>query len=208
MIVITLFVGLGSGVLRNALRATHGQAAARRARQEMAATLHDGVLQALAYIKRRAADPDIARVARDADIELRTFLAMPGDEGTEELASAITMSARRAQHQLSCPLELAIDDELRTPDAETTAAFAGAVTEAVTNAAKHAQASRVTVFAMSDEHGIHVAVSDDGQGFELGAVPPGGGLDQSLRARMRNAGGEARIISHPGSGTRVELWAP
>lgn len=208
IVVITVLAGVGAGVLRNALRTTHGQAAARRARQEMAATLHDGVLQSLAYIMRRAADPDIARVARDADIELRARLALPTDEAAENLATAITQSARRAEHQLGCHLELAIDEELRTPSADVIAALTGAVTEAITNAAKHAEASRVTVFATSDDHGIQVSVTDNGKGFDPAAVPPGGGLDQSLRARMRNAGGEARIKSTPGQGTTVELWTP
>jgi signal transduction histidine kinase len=208
IVVVTIAVGVGAGLLRNALRSTHGQAAARRARQDIAATLHDGVLQALAYIIRRSADPDIARVARDADIELRAHLALPADEAPENLATAIARSARRAEHQLGCHLELAIDDELRTPSADAAAALTGAVTEAVTNAAKHANASRVTVFATSDIHGIVVSVTDDGKGFDPAAVPAGGGLDQSLRARMRNAGGEARIKSSPGHGTTVELWVP
>jgi signal transduction histidine kinase len=208
VIVITVMVGAGSGALRDALRTTHGQAAAGRARQDMAATLHDGVLQALAYIIRRSGDPDIARVARDADIELRAHLALPADASADTLATAITQAARRAEHQLGCTLALAIDEELRTPAPDVVAALTGAVTEAITNAAKHAEASRVTVFATSDEHGIHIAVTDDGNGFDTSTVPAGGGLDQSLRARMRNAGGEARIKSTLGHGTTVELWAP
>jgi signal transduction histidine kinase len=205
---VTGMVGFGAGAMRNALRATHGQAAAGRARQDMAATLHDGVLQALAYIIRRAADPDIARVARDADIELRAHLALPSEVASETLGVAITQSARRAEHQLGCPLALAIDDELRTPASDVAAALTGAVTEAITNAAKHAEASRVTVFATSDDRGIHISITDDGQGFDPAAVPAGGGLDQSLRARLRNIGGEAHITSAPGKGTTVELWVP
>jgi signal transduction histidine kinase len=205
---LVVLAGVCAGLLRDRLKQTHGEAARREARAEVGAMLHDGVLQSLAYIRRRAADPDIARVARDADIELRAYLATPEDDASADLAAALCTSARRAEHQLGCHLELAIDDELPSTSAEVTTAVTGAVTEAITNAAKHASATKVTVFALRDNTGLRITITDDGAGFDPDLVPAGGGLDQSIRARLRNVGGDATITSRRGHGTTVELWAP
>jgi signal transduction histidine kinase len=88
------------------------------------------------------------------------------------------------------------------------AALTGAVTEALTNSAKHADAAHVTLYAAPHDGGIHISIIDDGDGFDPEVVPAGGGLDQSIRARLRAIGGTVTIRSTPGSGTEVELWAP
>lgn len=202
-------VAYGASLLRRGLRQVENAAVRRRVLQEVAAQLHDTVLQSLAYIRRRAADPEIARLARDTDTELRAYLTLTGaDSSNSDLRSALVNAARRAAHQLDCPLQLAIDDELPSRGPDITAAVTGAVTEAVTNAAKHGAAEHCTVFAIGDNTGITVTVTDDGQGFDPDTVPAGGGLDQSIRARLREAGGTATITSQPGHGTTVSLWIP
>jgi signal transduction histidine kinase len=209
-LVLYALAGAGAGYLTRRLERAEDAIAELRARQRLQATLHDGVLQSLAYITRRAADPDIARVARDADIELRAHLnTSPASELDTDLATIITHAARRAEHHLECPLRLAIDPELPPRDPGVIAAVTGAVTEAITNAAKHAEASRVTVYAAPAEpDGITVTITDNGRGFDPERVPPGGGLDQSLRARIRAINGSITIRSEPDAGTEVELWIP
>lgn len=209
---LTLFAlaGFGAGFITHLLRRTQDQVAELRARHQVASVLHDGTLQALAYISRRAADPDIARVARDADIELRGYLSATLTPATgEELRSALLTAARRVEHQMDAQLRLAIDPELPDRDPAVVAALTGAITEALTNTAKHANAGHVTLYAaVTDADGIQLSVIDDGDGFDPDAIPPGGGLDQSIRARLRAVGGTVTIRSTPGSGTEVELWAP
>lgn len=208
---IALFalVGAGAAYLSRLLNDAENDIAELHARQRLGATLHDGVLQSLAYITRRAADPDIARVARDADIELRAFLRAPTTSNDSDLAAAIIAAARRAGHQLGCPLRIAVDDELPHRPPEVIAAVTGAVTEAVTNAAKHADADQVTLYAAATaDGGIDISVTDDGVGFDPQQVPAGGGLDQSLRARLRVIDGTTTVTSTPGAGTEIQLWIP
>ena len=82
----------------------------------------------------------------------------------------------------------------------------GAVTEALTNAAKHGRATNVTVFVERDDDGIFVSVKDDGVGFDPESTDDGVGLARSIRARMREIGGRVEVDSRPGSGAEVRLW--
>ena len=207
-LVLTGLAGYGAGFITRLLHQSHDEIAELRARQQVASTLHDGALQALAYISRRAADPDIARVARDADTELRGYLNATLTTDTGDLRQAIITAARRIERQLDGQLRLAIDEELTDRPADVVAAVTGAITEALTNAAKHAAADHVTVYAAATENGIDLSVIDDGVGFDQNRVPAGGGLDQSIRARLRRVGGTVTINSAEGAGTEVELWVP
>jgi signal transduction histidine kinase len=92
---------------------------------------------------------------------------------------------------------------------EKTHALTGAVTEALTNAAKHGGASKVVVYVEpTDDDGVFCSVKDDGSGFDPETVPAGVGLDQSIRARLAEVGGEAEVVSRPGRGTEVRLTVP
>lgn len=84
------------------------------------------------------------------------------------------------------------------------------VREALNNATKHAQASLVRLELLLDREGLRIAVEDDGVGFDPGKVGAAGtheGMD-SLRRRMEEIGGEFRLSSRPGGGTRVEFCVP
>lgn len=81
------------------------------------------------------------------------------------------------------------------------------VSEAVANAAKHAQAATVTVtaeYADGDARWLAITVADDGRG---GADTAGRGL-QGLRDRAEAAGGTLSVVSPPGDGTEVRLLLP
>jgi signal transduction histidine kinase len=81
------------------------------------------------------------------------------------------------------------------------------VSEALTNAGKHAQARRLTVFVEpADGGGLFCSVKDDGTGFEAAATALGVGIDRSIVGRMAEIGGRAEVRSRPGHGTEVCLW--
>lgn len=174
------------------------------ARADMAAHLHDSVLQTLALIQRQADDPAaVAQLARKQERELRTWLY------GETARAASLRSALR---------EIVVDVEGRFPvdvelvcvgDADVDSrveALVRAVGEAVTNAAKHSGAPRIDVYAEAEEGHVEVFVRDRGKGFDPDVVPPGRmGVRESIMARMERHGGTASIRSEPGHGTEVRV---
>ncbi len=91
------------------------------------------------------------------------------------------------------------------PPGEVIDAMAGAVHESLANVLKHAGVSRVVVRVVSDESGPRVTVRDQGKGFDPSKVGGGFGMDNSIKGRLAEVAGEARITSSPGRGTRVDL---
>jgi signal transduction histidine kinase len=79
--------------------------------------------------------------------------------------------------------------------------------EAVQNAAKHSQASRVTVTVSTQDESVRLTVDDDGEGFDVSSAEPGAGL-ANMRDRIDAAGGQLEMRSTPGAGTRVDVLVP
>lgn len=90
-------------------------------------------------------------------------------------------------------------------DVEAAAYFT--VSEAVANAVKHAEASRISITLSHPGDELVVEVTDDGHGFELGRVTNGSGLS-GLSDRLRALGGSLRVESKPGAGTVVRARLP
>jgi PAS domain S-box-containing protein len=83
--------------------------------------------------------------------------------------------------------------------------------EAIGNARKHAQASRLDVIVAGDASGLSVTVRDDGRGFDPMQVsqPLPGHLGLSTMVeRAELTGGHCRITTAPGAGTTIEVWLP
>jgi signal transduction histidine kinase len=199
--------GAVAGFFAIKLREAEREISAARARDEVARTLHDGVLQTLAVIQRRSTDPDLTRLAREQERELRLFLF--GDKGPDDLATSLRAAAAKFERVHGGRVEVVIGGDLPRVKRETTQALTGAVTEALTNAAKHGGASRVVVYVEpTDDDGLFCSVKDDGAGFDPETVPAGVGLDQSIRARLAEIGGHAEVVSRPGRGTEVRLDVP
>lgn len=200
--------GGAAGLVMERLRRSEDEIAAARARGEVARTLHDGVLQTLAVVQRRSSDPALADLARTQERELREFLfgvdRAPGDLLTELRHVAARAEAR---HGIEVTLTVVEEPEVVAPEAVT--ALAGAVGEALTNAAKHGDASRVVVFVdPGDDGAVLVSVNDDGRGFDPDSTDDGVGLSRSIRGRMDEVGGRVEVDAAPGRGTEVRLRLP
>jgi len=176
-------------------------------RTEIAAHLHDSVLQTLALIQRQSDQPrEVLRLARGQERELRHWLyADRHDEGT--LASALEVAAAQVEDVLSVPVDVVVVGDC--PLDERLGALVAATKEAVVNAAKHSGAPTVDVYAEVEPALVSVFVRDRGRGFDPEAVAPDRhGLSGSVVGRMERHGGTASIRSTPGSGTEITLELP
>ena len=205
--------GVLAGYLFRLLVRAEREVSAARAREELSRTLHDGVLQTLALVERRAGDEALARLARDQERELREFLfGSPAALGTvvvEDLGAALRAASARFERAFGGRVDVIVAEDVPALRPELVGAVAGAVGEALTNAGKHGDASRVTVYAEpTDDGGLFCSVKDDGAGYDTAAVPDGVGLSRSIRGRMTEVGGRAEVASAPGFGTDVRLWVP
>jgi signal transduction histidine kinase len=179
-----------------------------RAREDMARTLHDGVLQTLAAIQRRSADPELRALAGEQDRELRSLL-FEAERPLDTLPVALRRSGDAVARRHGIDAEVVLADDLPDLDDASSRALVGAVTEALTNAAKHSGARRVVVYAEpdEDEYRVFCSIRDDGTGFDVNRVTMGEGMRRSIRDRMADAGGRVEIDSQVGRGTEVRLWA-
>jgi signal transduction histidine kinase len=174
-------------------------------RAEVAAHLHDSVLQTLALMQKRVDDPrEVAALARRQERELRAWLNHRRSPGEATVATALEAAAAEIEEAHGVPLEVvAVGD---APLDERAEALVGAAREALLNAAKFGGDGPVVLYAEVDANRIEVFVRDRGPGFDPAAVPPDRrGVRESIIGRMRRHGGRAVVHSAPGQGTEVEL---
>jgi signal transduction histidine kinase/phage shock protein PspC (stress-responsive transcriptional regulator) len=174
-------------------------------RADMAAHLHDSVLQTLALIQRQAGDPAVvAQLARTQERELRTWLFDAPDPERVTLKSALLAAAAEVEDALRVPIEVVAVGDVDVDDCVRP--VVAAAREAMVNAARHSGAARIDVFAEVADHDIEVFVRDRGRGFVLDDVPADRqGVRGSIVDRMQRHGGEAQIRSAPGEGTEVRI---
>lgn len=208
----TVFYALAGGVaghLARLLIRAERDISAARARDEVARTLHDGVLQTLALVERRTDDPALARMAREQERELREFLAgTTGDESATDLAAGLRRLAGRFEERFAGRVTVVVADDTPRPSSDVAAAIIGAAGEALANAGKHGDPGTVTIYAEPHDRGIFCSVRDDGRGFEPAAVEERLGTRQSIRGRIESVGGRVTVSSTPGEGTEVCMWVP
>jgi signal transduction histidine kinase len=190
------------------LRRSEREISAARAREEVARTLHDGVLQTLAIVQRRSTDDDLVRLAREQDRDLRNFLFGATSNGNRsDLGTALRAVAARFEDTFGVRAEVLVAFDLPKVSGDSVEVITRAVAEALNNAGKHAHARHVTVFLEPDDAGhIFCSVKDDGGGFDESTTIPGVGISRSIVGRLHDAGGRAEVRSRPGQGTEVCLW--
>ncbi len=207
-LVLLMIAGWSAGYLFQRLEAADLEISGFRAREEVARTLHDGVLQTLAVIQRRSDDTELVQLARHQEQELRDYLfsgsAEPGD-----LATELRSIARSAEALHGFRVQVVCAPDLPTGTPGQTGAIVGAVTEALNNVGKHAAASSVVIYAepdFDDDDVVFVSVKDDGVGFATDTPQTGEGLQRSIRDRIEEQGGRTEITSGAGRGTEVQVW--
>ncbi len=177
-----------------------------------ARVLHDRVLQTMECLASGpwvADDALRAHVAAEAAWLRALVRGDPFDQETDLLTALQAVVSRKSRQGMDVQL---VDSSLRqrapiraSLTAVAVEALCGAVEEALTNVAKHAGVNRAVVHASASAHRVVITVVDQGKGFEPARQPTGCGLPQSIRGRLQEAGGWARVESGPGMGTSVEL---
>jgi len=174
-------------------------------RAEMAAHLHDSVLQTLALMQKRAGDPrEVAALARRQERELRAWLNGTRGERGASFAAALEAAVAELEDAHGVPVDVvAVGDRPLDPAGE---ALVAAAREAVLNAVKFAPDAAISVYAEVRGDAVEVFVRDRGPGFDLDAVSADRrGLRESVLGRMARHGGRAEIHTRPGEGTEIEL---
>ena len=177
-------------------------------RADVAAHLHDSVLQTLTLIQKSAGDPAaVARLARAQERDLRSWLfdSTGGDATT--LAAALRGLGGEVEDTYGVPVEVVCVGDL--PVSEDLRPLVLATREAVVNAARHSGAAKVDVYAEAGAEAIEIFIRDRGTGFDVDAVAADRhGVRDSIVERMRRHGGRAEVRSTSGSGTEVRLTQP
>ncbi len=195
-------VGLG-----RALTSERRERIRQEERAEMAAHLHDSVLQTLALMQRTDDPRRMVTLARQQERELRSWLygSRTAGDGGKRLAAALEEVAARVEDDFTIPVEVVTVGDVAIDD--TGRALVAAAGEAMVNAAKHAGAEEVSVYAEVAEGRADVWIADLGRGFDPTAVPVDRrGVTDSIKGRMTRVGGGANVESRPGEGTEVHLW--
>jgi signal transduction histidine kinase len=181
-------------------------------RAELAAHLHDSVLQTLTLMQKRAGDPrEVAALARRQERELRDWLA--GGDGragrnraaTNSFATALRAAAEQVEDDHRVAIDVVVVGDCGLD--ERAGAVLGAAREALANAAKHAgEPGPIRLYAEVGDDTIEAFVRDRGPGFELASVPQDRrGVRESIIGRMQRAGGSADVRSVQGGGTEIGL---
>lgn len=174
-------------------------------RSEMAAHLHDSVLQTLALIQNRAgASSEAARLARAQERELRAWLY----DGDAPADSDLPTDLRDYAGALELDYPVRIDVVSAGLSAErASGGLAAAAREAMLNAARHA-GGEISVYIEGSVAGVDVFIRDRGPGFTLDEVPSDRlGVRESIIGRMRRSGGSGSVRSDE-NGTEVHLHLP
>jgi signal transduction histidine kinase len=193
------------------------QAAAARAaileeRKRIALDLHDSLAQDLAYISlqgQRLADSHegaagIAAAAKGALAQSRGTIAtlrvgdLPLGEAIERVATALA-----ERHGAELDLELDAGVDVRSVERDE---LLNVVSEAISNAARHGEASKLRITLSRGAGGLTLTITDDGRGFDVEAKRPDGAVGlNGMRERVERIGGDLGLESAPGQGTTIEV---
>ncbi len=188
-----------------------GDERAARAREaeraDIAAHLHDSVLQTLALIRTRAGDADeVARMARAQERELREWLYDDRTAPGTSVAADLRALVAEVEDGRAAVIDLVVVGDCVPTEATT--GLLKATREALVNAVVHGRPP-VTVYLEVTDAAAEVFVRDRGDGFDMDDIAPDRfGVRESICGRMRRRGGTAEVTSRPDWGTEVHLRMP
>jgi signal transduction histidine kinase len=207
--VVMIAVGVGVLVAPFVLRLWRERMSERAARvretqrAEIAAHLHDSVLQTLALIQNRAgASTEVARLARAQERELRDWLFAGTTPAGNDLAAEVREAAATIELDYPVRIDVVVVGEATGPNA----AVLAATREAMVNAARHVGGA-VSVYLENSAATIDVFIRDRGPGFDVDALPADRlGVRESIVGRMSRSGGWATVGRGVGGiGTEIHL---
>jgi phage shock protein PspC (stress-responsive transcriptional regulator)/signal transduction histidine kinase len=198
-----------AGLVRQ-LRAERHERIRTEERADMAAHLHDSVLQTLALIQRHADSPKQTRsLARRQERELRGWLfdaRTPGD-APATLAAALDRLSDDIESDHDVTVDVVVVGDC--PFDERLDALVAALREAAVNAARHSGEAEVSVYVELGDDEVEAFVRDRGKGFDRTLVDRDRrGIADSIIGRMARHGGSAKVRSTPGEGTEVSVRLP
>lgn len=176
-------------------------------RADIAAHLHDSVLQTLALIQRNASSQrEVTRLARGQERELRSIL-YDTPETSGQFGEQVRSAAAEVEDAYAMSVEVVVvgdaplDDRLR--------AVAAAAREALVNAAKHSGVTDVSLYAEIEPEEVSVFVKDRGVGFDADDVAADRqGVRGSIVGRIERHGGNVTLTTAKDAGTEVEIRMP
>ena len=186
------------------------QAQAQRVREaeraDIAAHLHDSVLQTLTLIRASAEDPARVRaIALNEERELRAWLYTGHAQAADSLDAAVTEAVVGVESRYGVPISVVVVGDMRPGPGEL--ALVAALAEASQNAVRHG-APPVSVYVEVRARVVEAFIKDSGEGFDPAAIAADRhGVRDSIVGRMRRAGGEA-TIRHLARGTEIALSVP
>ena len=174
-------------------------------RADMAAHLHDSVLQTLAMIQRSDDPQRMITLARAQERDLRSWLFAPeAADRAGTVGEGIAAAAAKVESDFDVPIEVVVVGDRAVDDTASTLVAAAA--EAMANAAEHSGARSISVYVECTEDSVEAWITDQGEGFDAQGVPDDRkGISESINARMARSGGDATILSTSDEGTEVHL---
>jgi signal transduction histidine kinase len=178
-------------------------------RADLAAHLHDSVLQTLILIQRHGGDPaTMAQLARRQERELRDWLyGVAASRDAGRMRDRLAALAAEIEDRYRWRVELIVVGDGDVGAREE--ALLAATREAIVNAARHSRAPLCDVYAECESGAVQIWIRDRGGGFDQDLVPADRrGLTESVIGRMERILGTAEVRSAPGQGTEVALHLP
>ena len=209
-----LFVVFGPSLVRmgTTINRERSERIRSEERAEVAAHLHDSVLQTLALIQRSIDDKTaVLQLARQQERELRGWLygTKATTPGATRIGPAVEEAAAQVESMHGVPIEVVSVGDSEDYLPEDIHGLVAAAREAMVNASKHSEAGKIDVFVERTPDTIEVYIRDTGVGFDPASVAQDRrGLSDSVVGRMARIGGTATIDTEPGVGTEIELKLP
>ena len=191
------------------LEAERSERVRTQERADMAAHLHDSVLQTLALIQQQSADPKaVSRLARAQERDLRAWLYHGQQRrGGDTVNAVVREFSADVEDEYGVAVEVVVVGD--TPVTARLQPLLDAGREACVNAAKHSGCDTIDVYCEVTPDEVEIFVRDRGPGFDVDNLPDGRmGVARSIVGRMERHGGSAKIRSEAGYGTEVRLWMP